>query len=63
MTDQPKEKIGSDCDYDPILDEVWKDIQENGLQGISPTEEDWKRWDKEDQEMLKKSNPDNNNNY
>jgi len=41
---------GIDCDNDPILDEVWDEIQENGLSGEAPSQEDWDRWDKEDQE-------------
>ena len=48
----PYRKLGSDCDDDPILDEVWDDIQKNGLKGTTPTEEEWAEWKKEYQEII-----------
>lgn len=41
---------GIDCDNDPALDEVWAEIREKGLSGKAPSQEDWDRWAKEDQE-------------
>lgn len=38
------DKLGCDSDYDEVLDEVWKDIQKNGLSGNSPTPEEWELW-------------------
>ena len=38
------DRLGCDSDYDDVLDEVWKEIQKNGLSGNSPTPEDWERW-------------------
>ena len=52
--DPPYEKIGSDCDYDPVIDEVWKDIQKEGLKGFTPTEEEWAEWEREYQEIMKR---------
>lgn len=51
-----KEKLGSDCDYDPVVDEVWKDIQEGKVEltGTTPTEEQWVEWEREYQEIMKR---------
>lgn len=43
--DPPHHKIGSDCDWDPILDETWREIQKEGLKGIPMTEEEWREVD------------------
>lgn len=40
-------RVGSDSDHDTVLDEVWEDIQRDGLRGESPTDEDWERWERE----------------
>lgn len=53
--DPPYEKIGSDCDYDPVIDEVWKNIQKEGLKGFTPTEEEWAEWEKEYQDIMKRN--------
>ena len=45
----PYRKLGSDCDDDPVLDEVWDDDQKNGLKGTTPTGEEW---EKEYQEII-----------
>ncbi len=50
----PYKKLGSDCDDDPVLDEVWADIQKNGLQGTTPTEEEWAEWEREYQDIMKR---------
>jgi hypothetical protein len=50
-----KKRLGSDCDDDPILDEVWDEIQKEGLKGEPMTEEQWAEWEKEYQEIIKKS--------
>lgn len=41
------DKLGCDSDYDEVLDEVWKDIQKNGLSGNPPTPEEWELWQAE----------------
>jgi hypothetical protein len=52
----PYEKIGTDCDYDPVIDQFWKDVQEGKaeLTGTTPTEEEWAEWEREYEEIVKR---------
>jgi len=44
---KPTDRLGSDSDYDDSIDEVWAEIQQKGLSGQSPSQEDWDQWAKE----------------
>jgi hypothetical protein len=48
----PYRRLGSDCDDDPILDEVWDEIQKEGLKGEAVTEEQWVEWEREYQDII-----------
>lgn len=51
----PYDKIGSDCDYDPVIDEFWEEVQKRGfLEGTVPTDEEYAQWETEYQEIMKK---------
>ena len=41
--------IGVDSDFDPVLDEIWADIQSGKLKltGTVPTQEEWDQWESE----------------
>lgn len=51
-----KNKIGSDSDSDPVIDEVWDDIvaEKIKLEGEVVTEEEWLQWEREYQEIIKR---------
>lgn len=55
--EEPPHGIGSDSDFDPVVDEVWRDIQGDGLKGEFPTDEDWATWEREREEMPKGPRP------
>jgi hypothetical protein len=57
--DPPYEKLGSDCDHDPDIDEFWQDVQDGKIEltGTSPTEEEWAEWEREYQEIVGKKKP------
>lgn len=46
--------LGSDCDHDPVVDEVWRDIQAGKIEltGEVPTDEEWARWERESRERF-----------
>lgn len=52
----PYDRMGSDCDHDPVIDEFWQDVQDGKIEliGTTPTEEEWAEWEREYQEILKK---------
>ena len=50
-------RVGCDCDFDKLIDEVWDDFAKSGPSGKtgnSPTQEDWDRWDRENAELKAK---------
>ena len=47
-----------EIDEEVILDEVWGQIQKNGLKGDAPTDEEWSEWDAEDAEIKRRKNVD-----
>lgn len=50
------EKLGSDCDHDPDINEFWKDVQDGKIEltGTTPSEEEWAEWEREYQEIMKR---------
>lgn len=50
----PHDRIGSDSDRDPVVDEVWSDIQSGKikLEGTVPTDEEWAEWERESRERF-----------
>lgn len=53
--DPPHYKIAGDCDWDPIVEETWREIQKKGfVPGIRMTDEEWKEVDELIEEIEKR---------
>lgn len=52
----PHDLIGSDCDRDPVVDEVWRDIEAGKIElgGTVPTEEEWREWEREYEDIKRR---------